>query len=93
LENCKEFKQRVPSSNHDIHKNIELFFGEGQGEVVNQKVEMKFFIFPHPNPLPEYTLVFLTTHVAGRGDSFICFFFILFNISSKNPPFGRRDFM
>jgi hypothetical protein len=29
LENCKEFKQRVPSPNHDIYKNIELFFGEG----------------------------------------------------------------
>jgi hypothetical protein len=70
LENCKEFKQRAPSPNHDICKNIELFFGEGQGEAVTQKVEMKSFISPHPNLLPECTSVFLTTHAAGRGDSF-----------------------
>jgi hypothetical protein len=41
-----------------LKKREKYFFGEGQGEMV----------FPHPNPLPELSSMYLILTVAGRGD-------------------------
>jgi hypothetical protein len=67
----EKLNERSPLQTTILSRTSIYFLERDRVRQKYKKMEIRFFIFPHPNPLPEFTAMFLTSTVAGRGDSFI----------------------